>query len=101
MWLSSSSASSLGESLSIRLDASVRRASQVSKGLLVIGERGEQLGLVLLLQRHDDGVQVTGNDFVELVKGEIDPMIRHPPLGKVVRTDPFGPVAINGSRGRA
>ncbi len=48
---------------------------------------------MLLDQGLDHQVQVASQDFVQLVQGEVDAVVRDPPLGKVVGADTLGAIA--------
>src|SRR5690606_2487157 len=56
-------------------------------------ELRELIRAMLLHERIDDLVEVAFHDLIELVEGQVDPVVGHPPLREVVRADPLGAVA--------
>src|SRR5437899_4685752 len=56
------------------------------------GQRRELLGLEFLRKRIDDLVQLAVHDGVDLVERQIDPVIGHAPLRKVVGANALAPV---------
>src|SRR5690554_4751398 len=97
-WLNSNSASSRGESPPICSMALVKRASQVSEDSLIIGQFCQQFGLVFLLQGNHHGVEIAGNHLVQLIQGQVDPVVGYPALGKIVGSDTFRTVATTQDR---
>src|SRR5688572_2447202 len=53
----------------------------------------ELLGLVFLLQRPEELVELSIHDLRQPVEGEIDAMVGHTALGKVIGADPLGAIA--------
>src|SRR5688572_2006292 len=58
-----------------------------------LSELRQLLGLVLGSERRDQLVNLTIHDLVDLVEGEVDAMVGHPPLREIVGADALGAVA--------
>ena len=58
----------------------------------------EKLGLLVLPQRLDDGVDLAVEDRFEAVDGEADAVVRQAVLGEVVGADLLGALAGAGAR---
>ena len=61
----------------------------------MFAEACEQFGLMFGSKRRDDVGKVTVHDGIELIKREIDAVIRDAPLWVVVGTDAFASVAAS------
>ena len=63
--------------------------------MTTVSDRGfrEQVGLMLIDQRIDDHIQIAFHEFIQPVHGQIDTMIRHPALRKIICPDPLRTVA--------
>src|SRR5579859_3006489 len=96
-WLSSSRASRAGASMpaAASRDEAARMSAPISLPVMAFSlDLGEFRRLVLGDQRLDHLVErLAGHDLLDLVEGQVDAVIRHAPLRKIIGADPLRPVA--------
>src|SRR5699024_9342539 len=56
------------------------------------------IGLIIQQKSINDLIQFPGQNLIQFLDGQANPVIRHPALRKVVGSDPFGTVSRSDSR---
>ncbi|MNP39445.1 hypothetical protein D3C76_1330210 [compost metagenome] len=67
----------------------IGRAQQTGNDRHLLTYGGQLIGLVLGQQRLDHCIDAPGEDFVEGIQGQVDPVVGDPALGEVVGADAF------------